>query len=170
MALTVALPGTSLASPRAEAMPVDSAVAETSALPEATPVRVAAPSAAPSTSASTPLWVALAPSVAMRVTEEEALSNCSDLAVASPVAVCFTVMRRSLSAVASAFAVADSVACASMLPCRTVAVSLALAWALLVLMAFTVTFFSTDILTWACGTVTCTVAQAWPLTAKAFGQ
>jgi hypothetical protein len=26
------------------------------------------------------------------------------------------------------------------------------------------------VLTWACGTVTCTVAQAWPLTAKAFGQ
>lgn len=42
--------------------------------PQPAPFRRA--TAAPSTSASTPLWVALAPSVAMRVTEEEALSNC----------------------------------------------------------------------------------------------
>jgi hypothetical protein len=45
-------------------------------LPHPQPAPFRRGTAAPSTSASTPLWVALAPSVAMRVTEEEALSNC----------------------------------------------------------------------------------------------
>mmetsp|Transcript_112912 Transcript_112912/g.269031 ORF Transcript_112912/g.269031 Transcript_112912/m.269031 type:complete len:242 (+) Transcript_112912:864-1589(+) len=170
LAAASADPATSSADAEAEAKPVDSLRTEAPPVPVATPVRVAVPSAWVVTSAPTPSTSAEELASACSVSEEEALSTWVALAEASPVAVCCTVTVRLLLASACASELADSVASTSMFPWRTVAVSLAVLWALLVLMAFTVTFFSTDILTRAGGTVTRTVAQAWPATEKARGQ